>query len=292
MKNTIFLYTILGLMLLLLPHQTKAVELITNGSFENAMTGWTINNATNPWIPWQSATSGYSNGFLQPAQAQVGSRVAYQGVTGDAGTRFITQDFTIPSGGTASVHWQHRFQFDNASLCTGAACGTVTFSVDILNTSNLLLANLYTRNVASEQFVDTGWQTYQRNLSAFAGLTVRLRFRTTNTATLSGPGQLEIDGVSVQSPGLIPTSAGVSVGGRVLSADGMGISRVAVTLTDAAGVSRSATTNSFGHYRFDEVRAGETYILTVNNKKYLFADSPLVVSVEDNVADLNFIASP
>ena len=292
MNRKLFLYTILVLTLFLIPYNTKAAELITNGSFENFMTGWTINNATNPWIAWQSVTTGFDNGFLPPAQAQVGSRVAYSGVVGDPGTRFITQDFTIPAGSTASIQWRHRFQLDLATYCDVPNCGTGLYTVDILNTSNLLLTNLYTRNVASEQIVDTGWQSFQRNISAFAGLTVRLRFRTTNTANLPGPGQLEIDGVSVQAPGLIPTAANVSVGGKVITAEGAGISRSTVTLTNSAGVSRSATTNSFGNYRFDEVPAGETYILTVNNKKYFFADSPRVLNVQDNLADIDFVASP
>ena len=292
MNRKLFLYTILVLTLLLVPHHTKAAELVTNGSFESLMTGWTVNNATNPWIVWQSVTAGYNNGFNAPAQPQVGSRVAYSGVVGDPGTRFIYQDITIPSGSTASVHWRHRFQLDLANQCTGAACGTGLYSVDILNTSNLLLANLYTRNVASETIVDTGWQTFQRNISAFAGLTIRLRFRTTTTANLPGPGQLEIDGVSVQAPGLIPTAANVSVGGRILDTGGNGISRSTVTLTDSAGNVRTAMTSSFGYYSFDDVPAGQTYILTVSNKRYLFADSPRVISGQDNLADIDFIASP
>ena len=291
MKRTVFLYAILCFTLLL-PLNTKAAELVTNGSFESGMTGWTINNATNPWIVWQSVTAGFNNGFSAPAQPQVGSRVAYSGVTGDAGTRFIYQDVTIPAGSTASLHWKHRFQYDASTQCTGAACGTGLFTVDILNTSNLLLTNLYTRNVASETIVDTGWQTYQRNISAFAGLTVRIRFRTTVTATLAGPGQLEIDGVSVQSPGLVPTAANVSVAGRTLTAEGMGASRSTVTLTDSAGNVRSAVTSSFGYYKFDEVPAGQTYILTVSNKRYFFADSPRVISVQENLAEVDFIASP
>jgi hypothetical protein len=292
MNRKLFLYTILGLLLLLLPHNTKAAELITNGSFENGMTGWTITNGPNPWFPWQSVTAGFNNGFLPAAQPQVGSRDAYWGVSSDAGSSFITQDFTIPAGSTASVQWRHRFQLDLNTYCNAPACGTGLYTVDILNTSNLLLANLYTRTVASDTIVDTGWQSFQRNLSAFAGLTVRLRFRTTVTASYQGPGQLEIDGVSVQAPGIIPTAANVSLSGRVLSAEGAGIARAFVTLTDSAGNTRTSGTNLFGYYRFDEVRAGDTYILTVNNKKYLFADSPRVVNVQENLSDIDFIASP
>ena len=292
MNRKLLSCAILVLALLLVPHTTSAAELVTNGSFESGMTGWTINNATSPAIPWQAVTAGFTNGTLAPAQPQLGSFDAYQGVTGNAGTRFITQDVTIPFGSTASFHWRHRFQLDLLNFCDPPNCGTGIYTVDVLNTSNLLLANLYTRNVASDQFVDTGWQTFARNLSAFAGLTIRLRFRTTTTANNPGPGQLEIDGVSLQVPGLIPTAANVSVGGRVLNSAGAGISRTTVTLTDNAGNVRSAITSPFGYYNFDEVPAGQTYILSIADKRYLFADSPRVVNVQESLANVDFIASP
>ena len=292
MIRKIFLYTILASMFFLLPHHANAAELATNGSFESGLTGWSVNNATGATIPWQTVTAGFTNGTLAPAAPQVGSFDAYSGITGTAGTRFITQDITIPAGSTASIQWRHRFQLDLFNGCPVGGCGTGLFTVDILNTSNLLLANLYTRNVASGQIVDTGWQNFQRNISAFAGLTIRVRFRTTVTVSNAGLGQLEIDGVSVQSPGLVPTAANVSVGGRVLTSEGLGISRAAVTLTDGEGRVRSATTNSFGYYNFDEIPAGETYVLTVNNKRYLFPDSPRVVSVQENLANVDFVAAP
>jgi hypothetical protein len=294
MNRKVFLYTILVLILLLIPHNTKAVELITNGGFETGnFTGWTTVNGINPWYPWQVVTAGFNNGFMPSASPQDGTRVAYQGVAADAGGTFtLTQDVAIPSGTTASLRWKHRFQLDLMTYCSGALCGTGIYTVDVLNTSNILLVNLLTVNVASEQYVDTGWQTFQRSLNAFAGQTVRIRFRTTVSASYQGPGQLEIDAVSLQSPSLIPTAANVSVGGKVITAEGAGISRSTVTLTNSAGVSRSATTNSFGNYGFDEVPAGETYILTVNNKKYFFADSPRVLNVQDNLADIDFVASP
>ena len=47
MKRTVFLYTISGLMLFLLPHNTDAAELITNGGFETGnFTGWTDSQRT------------------------------------------------------------------------------------------------------------------------------------------------------------------------------------------------------------------------------------------------------
>ena len=85
-----------------------------------------------------------------------------------------------------------------------------------------------------------------------------------------------------------PSAASVSVGGRVFSDNGSGLSNVRITLTDGNGQTRVATTSSFGYYRFDEVAAGETYIFTVVHKRYSF--TPQVVSVSEELTELNFTA--
>lgn len=89
---------------------------------------------------------------------------------------------------------------------------------------------------------------------------------------------------------LAPTAAIVSVSGRVLTPDGRGLTSARVILTDAGGSSRAVSSSSFGYYRFDDVRAGETYILYVSSKRYLF--TPQAVSVMEEINDLNFSAVP
>lgn len=89
---------------------------------------------------------------------------------------------------------------------------------------------------------------------------------------------------------LSPTAANVSVSGRVLTADGSGLINATVILTDTLGNSRTAVTTSFGYYRFDEVRAGETYILSVASKRYQF--NPQAVNVLEEINELNFSALP
>lgn len=87
---------------------------------------------------------------------------------------------------------------------------------------------------------------------------------------------------------LAPTAASVSVGGRVLTADGRGISRTQVSITDTAGNVRSAITNPFGYYHFDEIPFGETYVLSVRHKRYQF--SPRVFFVTEEITDFNLTA--
>ena len=83
-------------------------------------------------------------------------------------------------------------------------------------------------------------------------------------------------------------AANVSISGRVLTADGNGIRNAIVSLTDTNGVSRTIRTSSFGYYSFEDVEAGGTYIVSVQSKRFQF--TPQVVSIGENIEELNFIA--
>jgi hypothetical protein len=85
------------------------------------------------------------------------------------------------------------------------------------------------------------------------------------------------------------TAAGVNVSGRVLLPSGRGINRARVALTDSTGETRAAFTNPFGYYRFEDVRAGETYVFDVKAKHNSFASQVIVVNEETN--ELNFTAA-
>lgn len=291
MKKINYLPAIL-LALLFFSHfaqRVSAVELLTNGSFETGnFTGWTSVNAPNPYLIWAAVSAGYNDGF-HTASPQHGTRSAMNGVAANAGGIFsLSQDATIPAGNAALLTWRHRFQLDNNSFCAGAACGSATFSVQILNTSNTVLQTLHTVTVGPQQVYDSGWVTNFVNLSAYAGQTIRLRFSNSVTATWAGPGMSEIDGVSINA--FVPTAANASVGGRILTSGGQGIRNVDVVLTAPDGTMRFAKTGSFGYYRFDEVEVGQTYIVTISSKRYSFTDTARVMTVNDNVTDVDFIA--
>jgi hypothetical protein len=282
---------ILTFLFLTLPQSISAAELVTNGSFETGnFSGWTATNGAGAWVPWQVVTAGFNNGFSVPAAPQHGSFVAYEGVTGNAGATFtLVQQITIPAASTASLSWRHRFQYDNATYCSGAACGSATFAVEVLNSSNLLLETLHTMTVGPATIRNTGWQQYFRSLSAYAGQTIRIRFRTNVTATLSGPGQLEIDLVSAQSPSILaPTAATALISGRVLAPAGYAIGNAAVNLTDQMGATRTARTNAFGYFTLDAVEAGRTYFLSVSAKGWSF--QPVVLNVSEDIAALEIFA--
>lgn len=89
-----------------------------------------------------------------------------------------------------------------------------------------------------------------------------------------------------------PSAAGVSVSGRVMTSDGRGIRNVRVTLVDTNSVSRTTVTSSFGYYRFDDVEAGQTSVVSVAAKRYTFATPTRIVPVQDQVTDIDFTAEP
>ncbi len=89
---------------------------------------------------------------------------------------------------------------------------------------------------------------------------------------------------------LAPTAANVNISGRVLANNGRGISRAKVVITSADGVRRYATTNPFGYYTFDNLSAGETYIISVASKRYTFTNPTQVVTINEDLTDFNFTA--
>jgi hypothetical protein len=89
-----------------------------------------------------------------------------------------------------------------------------------------------------------------------------------------------------------PTAAGISISGRVVGTGGEGLRNVNVVLTGGLLLApRRTRTNSFGNFAFEEVEAGHVYTVSVENKKYGFAQESQVISVLDNIGDLLFQAS-
>ena len=87
------------------------------------------------------------------------------------------------------------------------------------------------------------------------------------------------------------TAAGATVGGRVSTVGGRGISGAVVTLTDAGGNAKAYLTNPFGYFQFEDVAAGETYVLRVNHKRYSFQNATQVINVNENITDLTITAA-
>jgi len=91
-------------------------------------------------------------------------------------------------------------------------------------------------------------------------------------------------------PPLAPSAAGVTVSGRVQTANGGGIRGVMVNLTNATGLAQTTITGSFGYFRFDDVASGETYIISVRAKRFEFAQPTQILTIDDARDDIVFNA--
>ena len=89
------------------------------------------------------------------------------------------------------------------------------------------------------------------------------------------------------------TAANASISGRVLTGNGQGIRNAKVTITgNSLSQPIVATTGSFGYFTVEGLRTGETYVVTVFSKRYTFSAPSRVVSLVDNIADMDFVADP
>lgn len=84
-----------------------------------------------------------------------------------------------------------------------------------------------------------------------------------------------------------------SISGRVMTAYGQGIRNASVVVTGNSLIEPLVVqTGSFGWFTFDNLQFGETYVVTVNSRRFTFNAPSRVISLVDNVADADFIANP
>lgn len=88
-----------------------------------------------------------------------------------------------------------------------------------------------------------------------------------------------------------PTSANVIVGGRAVSSSGRGLASVMVTISGGNLESPiTRMTNPFGFYRFDEIPAGQTYVLSAGSKRHFFVEPVRIITLHDSIFNFDFIS--
>jgi hypothetical protein len=88
------------------------------------------------------------------------------------------------------------------------------------------------------------------------------------------------------------TAAPASVTGQVLTASGVPLRGINITLIDATtGVIRTTTTSSFGFYSFDNLPVDDFYQMMVTSKKYRFQNPVVTFTLTEDLAGVNFIGT-
>jgi hypothetical protein len=78
-----------------------------------------------------------------------------------------------------------------------------------------------------------------------------------------------------------------------MTAEGEGIRNARMVMTGGTLLEPlMVTTGTLGYYNFDGLEAGQTYLLTVNSRRYTFTTPSRVINLIDNINDADFIAEP
>lgn len=89
-----------------------------------------------------------------------------------------------------------------------------------------------------------------------------------------------------------PSAAYVTISGRAVTADGVGVSGALLTLLNPiSGEIRTTRTNLFGFYTIDQVEAGTLYNLSIEHRRYTFAENSRSFSLNDELANIDFVAT-
>ncbi len=83
----------------------------------------------------------------------------------------------------------------------------------------------------------------------------------------------------------VATAATVS--GRVTRPGGNGLQNATVLIADSQGITRTATTSTFGYYTFDNVPIGQNYQIGVSSRRYRFI--PRQLQINGNLTDIDFV---
>ncbi|MBV9241345.1 MAG: carboxypeptidase regulatory-like domain-containing protein [Acidobacteria bacterium] len=140
-----------------------------------------------------------------------------------------------------------------------------------------------TRGPSGDVYVTTSQNGSNARIIRFNGTTGAFISSTDVSATVSSPANI----IWLGAAG--PTAAQVSVSGRVLTREGVGLRNATVSMRDAAGNARTAITGAFGYFRFDDVDPG-AYVVGVQSRLYAF--SARAVIVNDAITDLTFTPVP
>ena len=64
-----------------------------------------------------------------------------------------------------------------------------------------------------------------------------------------------------------------------------------MTLTEDDGTVHRVKTGTFGYYSFEGLTVGQTAVVSVSAKRFVFDRNSQIVSIKDNIAGLDFIAA-
>lgn len=138
--------------------------------------------------------------------------------------------------------------------------------------------------------------TFQTAPGAFGGDVSPLIFEpATYFFFRGGPmaGPVPVDPTNGQITLLGPSAATASIGGKVTTSTGRGINGAVITVSGGElSVPRMVRTGSFGYFTIEDLLVGQTYVVSINSKRFIFSVPSRAVTLADNVEGIDFVADP
>ena len=184
----------------------STVQLLNNGNFATGFTGWVTSTPSPTFFDFNGGTQ-YSQSVVGPGAPgfaglfspglTTGNHAVLEGFDGAGpGTVSIAQDVTIPTNSIDTLSFGYRAAWNMFLNATQPR----TFSVDIEPSGGGTPLQSFTVLTAQPNTnIDTGNQQFSVDLSGFAGRSVRISLDENIPESFTGPGQLEIDNVSLLS---------------------------------------------------------------------------------------------
>jgi Carboxypeptidase regulatory-like domain/Subtilase family len=196
----------------------------------------------------------------------------------------ITMVYADPMGNPAAT----RARINDLNLKVTAPNGNIYWGNNGLGVGG----GMWSTSGGSPNIVDTVENVFVQNPASGTWTIEVIAAALVQDARFETPGVIDADYALVASGiSAAPTAAMVTVGGRVLTADGRGIKGATISLTGGSGEVRQAVSGSSGYYSFADVPAGQTFVLTVTAKRYSFSQSTQVHTIHDETADIDFVAN-
>lgn len=119
---------------------------------------------------------------------------------------------------------------------------------------------------------------------------------------ISSPGQIDVNAIHVNITGAngtnynvivagshadidctvtSPTPGRVTISGRILDANGVGLSKARITISNGSGVVATAMGSSTGNFVLENIESGDTYILQASRMGYSF--QPVAINVTEEM---------
>lgn len=247
---------------------TGRVQLHTPGSFSPGSSVSHFSTAAFPNLLMEPSINGGLPIDGDLARQQLRDIGWFRDTTGDVAADTITG--VTPNGGGAvigavrTINWTNNGSFSRPVRIELSTDGGATYPT-----------------IIESSIANTGM--YAWTVPNMPTSTARIRVREADFAAPSGVSSADFTITSA------PLAGGATVSGRVLDPAGRAVNRATVVLMDGNGLSRTARSNAFGYFIFDDVPVGENYVANVRHKRYRFEQQ--LVNLTDNFTGLDFVAS-